>query len=137
MNDILKEAVGKTIEVRSGDGSYRDDGKLLDLDERWVKIAKDSGEVLYFSIFNVRLIKPIEWEHEQRHYSHGGAVSLAGQEILQEIVGRTIEVRSGDGSYRDDGKLVAYDERWIKVEKGSGESLYFPIFNIRLVKPLN
>jgi hypothetical protein len=59
-------------------------------------------------------------------------------EILKEVLGREVEVRSqaGDRDFRDDGKLVAYDERWIKIEVGANSFLYFPIANVRLLKPL-
>ncbi|RYX86213.1 hypothetical protein EON83_03045 [bacterium] len=61
MNDILKDLVGKHVEVRSraGDGGFRDEGRLVDYDERWIKLDKGAGEVLYFPIANVRLVKPL------------------------------------------------------------------------------
>ncbi len=60
------------------------------------------------------------------------------KDLLEELLGRTVEVRSqSDGANsRDDGKLVAYDERWIKIQKSYGEVLFFPIANVRLLKPL-
>jgi hypothetical protein len=58
-------------------------------------------------------------------------------DLRKELLGKKVEVRSGDGSYRDEGKLVDYDERWVKLDKGYDEVIYFPIVNIRLLKPLN
>lgn len=59
-------------------------------------------------------------------------------DLLKELVGKTVEVRSrsGDAGFRDEGILTDYDERWIKLDKGYEGVLYFPIANIRLVKPL-
>ena len=59
-------------------------------------------------------------------------------DVLQELVGEYVEVRSqaGNADYRDDGILEAYDDRWIKLRKSNSECIYFPIANVRLVKPL-
>ena len=42
MSDLLKELLGKMVEVRSlsGNGGGYDKGKLADYDERWVKLDK-------------------------------------------------------------------------------------------------
>ena len=60
------------------------------------------------------------------------------KDLLEELLGRTVEVRSQSerGDHRDDGKLVGYDERWIKIEKSYSETIFFPIANVRLLKPL-
>jgi hypothetical protein len=57
--------------------------------------------------------------------------------LLHELVGHRISMWSqgGDRTPRDDGRLVGYDERWVKIENAAGELLYFPIANIRLIKP--
>ncbi len=60
MNDMLEELLGKTVEVRSGNTDCHDDGQLLAYDERWIKLAKETGEVIYFPIANIRLIKPLD-----------------------------------------------------------------------------
>ena len=57
--------------------------------------------------------------------------------LIQELLERRVEVRSGSTEGRDSGTLEACDERWIKLRKDSGELLYFPIANVRLVKPLD
>lgn len=61
------------------------------------------------------------------------------EDLLKEIVGRRVEVRSqaGNADFRDDGKLVSYDARWICIETSYGERIYFPIANVRLLKPLS
>lgn len=58
--------------------------------------------------------------------------------ILEELPRQHVEVRSqaNNHDYRDDGVLEEYDERWIKIRKSSGETIYFPIANVRLLKPL-
>ena len=60
-------------------------------------------------------------------------------DILRDVVGKKVEVRSesGAGDFRDEGTLVAYDERWIQLQKTNGEYLFFAIVNIRLLKPLS
>lgn len=58
-------------------------------------------------------------------------------DVLSEMLGREVEVRSlrGQSECVDLGVLEAYDERWIKVRNDSGEALYFPVANVRLLKP--
>ena len=60
------------------------------------------------------------------------------KDILEELLGEYIELHSstGNGSYRDAGVLEDYDERWIKLRKDSEDAYYFPIANVRLLKPL-
>ncbi|BCM91652.1 hypothetical protein IAD21_03527 [Abditibacteriota bacterium] len=60
-------------------------------------------------------------------------------DLLKELIGRLVEVhsRGGKSSFRDEGRLTAYDEHWIKLDNGEGEVLYFSVANIRLVKPLD
>ena len=61
------------------------------------------------------------------------------EDILHELLGKEVEVRSqaGNADYRDNGTLVSYDARWLKLEKTHGETIYFPIANVRLLKPLS
>ena len=58
--------------------------------------------------------------------------------LIEELIGKTVEIRSqaGQADYRDDGVLEACDERWLRLRKGY-ELIYFPINNVRLVKPLD
>jgi hypothetical protein len=60
--------------------------------------------------------------------------------VLSELLGKEVEVRSmssGDSGtdWKDSGVLEAFDGQWLKLRKGH-ERLYFPIYNVRLVKPL-
>lgn len=57
--------------------------------------------------------------------------------LLQELVGRQVTVYSvaGNGSASDTGVLEAFDDQWIRISR-NGDSLYFPIHHIRLVKPV-
>lgn len=59
-------------------------------------------------------------------------------DVMSEVLGKYVEVRSQYGSSegRDEGVLEAYDERWIKLRKANGDTLYFPIANVRIVKLL-
>lgn len=54
-------------------------------------------------------------------------------DVLQGIVGRRIRVWSGE-SYWDEGILEAFDDNWLHLRNADGEALFFPIYNIRLVK---
>lgn len=58
-------------------------------------------------------------------------------DVLKDLLNQYVEVRSqADRDFRDDGTLQAYDDRWIVLKKASGEFIYFPIANVRLIKPL-
>ena len=59
------------------------------------------------------------------------------KDILEGILGQHVEVRSQSvtAACRDNGVLEEYDERWIKIRKDL-EVIYFPIANVRLLKPL-
>lgn len=69
-----------------------------------------------------------------RHSQDGGE-----DNVLSELLGRDVEVRSlrGQSECVDSGVLEAFDERWIKLRTDSDELLYFPIANVRLLKPTN
>lgn len=57
---------------------------------------------------------------------------------MSDVLNQRVEVRSisGGAAYQDVGNLVACDERWIQVQTSLGAMLFFPIANVRLVKPL-
>jgi len=59
-------------------------------------------------------------------------------DLLKDLLGQHVAIWSqvGSSNARDEGKLISYDERWVKIENSGRESLYFPIANIRLLKPL-
>ncbi len=59
--------------------------------------------------------------------------------VLSELLGQEVEVRSlrGQSECVDSGVLEAYDERWLKVRQSPEQVLYFPIANVRLLKPLD
>jgi hypothetical protein len=59
--------------------------------------------------------------------------------IIEELLGYNVQVRSqwGQSEGRDEGVLEACDGRWIRLRKDNGETLYFPIANVRLVKPIS
>lgn len=56
--------------------------------------------------------------------------------VLEDLLGAEVEVRSlrGQGECVDTGVLEAFDAQWIKVRKDD-EVLFFPIANVRLLKP--
>lgn len=57
--------------------------------------------------------------------------------LIQELVGKRIRVwsRGGETTYTDDGVLDAFDGEWLRLDKGD-EKLYFALYNVRLIKPL-
>jgi hypothetical protein len=57
--------------------------------------------------------------------------------LIQELVGKRVRLWSGRGenSYADDGVLDACDGEWLRLDK-NGEKLYFPLYNVRLIKPI-
>lgn len=57
--------------------------------------------------------------------------------LLEELIGKPVKVWSqrGDHEYSDEGVLEAFDGLCLRVRLSSHEVLYFPIHNVRLVKP--
>jgi hypothetical protein len=61
--DLLRELVGRKVTVFSlqGGGSERQDvGMLEAMDATWLRLRKGETEVMYFSLYQVRLIKPFD-----------------------------------------------------------------------------
>ncbi len=59
MNLIL-ELIGKKVTVHSvlAETEKQDVGVLQAADSEWLKLHKESGETLYFSIHRIRQVKP-------------------------------------------------------------------------------
>lgn len=57
---MLTELIGRHIQVYSvrGEAEVSDVGTLESFDDVWVKIRQDNAS-LYFSVFRIRLIKPL------------------------------------------------------------------------------
>ncbi|HEY3268339.1 MAG TPA: hypothetical protein VGM37_15580 [Armatimonadota bacterium] len=57
--------------------------------------------------------------------------------LLRTLVGQTVTVYtiSSQSSFSDTGMLDSYDEQFIRLRDKKGQTLYFPIANIRLIKP--
>jgi len=60
LNNVLKDQLGKKISVYSNSpGMERQDvGILEDYNETWIKVRKSESEIIYFSVHQVRMIKP-------------------------------------------------------------------------------
>lgn len=60
MNNVLKDQLGKKISVYSNSpGMERQDvGILEDYNETWIKVRKSESEIIYFSVHQIRMIKP-------------------------------------------------------------------------------
>ena len=58
-------------------------------------------------------------------------------DILQALVGRQVQVYSvrGETEVSDAGTLEAYNGTWLCLSRG-GDTLYFSIARVRLIKPL-
>lgn len=57
-----------------------------------------------------------------------GFASLIGQEVQVWSMG-------GTQVYTDTGVVTAFDDPWLMLQGKDGQLLYFPVHNIRLVKP--
>ena len=57
--------------------------------------------------------------------------------LIAELIGKKITVYSeAEGAERQDiGVLQSAEGSWIKIHKESGETLYFQLSRIRMVKP--
>jgi hypothetical protein len=57
--------------------------------------------------------------------------------LLEDYIGREVRIWSeyGDHEYSDEGTLEAFDGVFVRLKKGSGEILVFPIYKVRLIKP--
>lgn len=57
--------------------------------------------------------------------------------LIQELIGKKVRVFSGSdsGGFTDDGVLEACDGEWLRLFKNN-EKLYFPLYNVRLIKIL-
>ena len=62
MKTILEEALNHVVEIRtqSGQHDFRDDGQLVAFDDQWLKVVKSNGEVIFFAIAQVRLVKIVD-----------------------------------------------------------------------------
>lgn len=60
MNDVLSGLVGKLVQIYSvrGETEVSDTGTLTAYDGQWLCVNRD-GQLLYFCISRVRLIKPL------------------------------------------------------------------------------
>lgn len=59
-------------------------------------------------------------------------------DLLESLLDQRVEVRSGGEEHarRDEGQLVVFDDRWTQLQTTPGETLFFFIANVRLVKQL-
>lgn len=56
--------------------------------------------------------------------------------LIDEMIGKKVQVFSvnGAGEQQVVGTLEAFDGVWVKVKKAENDVLYFPIYQIRLIK---
>ena len=59
MNDMLKDLVGRRVEVFDARGTFHDRGTLVGFDDPWLRLENEAG-VLLFPVHNVRLVKLLE-----------------------------------------------------------------------------
>ena len=57
---LIQELIGKKITVYSaqGEGERSDIGILQGAEGDWLKLQKETGEILYFTVERVRMVKP-------------------------------------------------------------------------------
>jgi hypothetical protein len=60
------------------------------------------------------------------------------QKALRELVGRTVRIFSvgGQQGFADTGRFLGFDGWFVRIEAG-GDELYFPVNQIRLIKPVD
>lgn len=57
--------------------------------------------------------------------------------LIQELIGKKVTVYSalGDSERSDVGILQGAEGDWLKLHKETGETLYFQVTRVRMVKP--
>ena len=57
--DLMKEMLGKKVQVYSvhGGGESQVVGTLEAVDDTWIKVRKSESEVMYFCVYQIRMIK--------------------------------------------------------------------------------
>src|SRR5262245_40759078 len=65
----------------------------------------------------------------------GAAAQLQANSGLDELIGSLVEVRTNgaDNNHTDKGVLLGFEYPWLTLDS-NGDTLCFPIHNIRLVK---
>ena len=60
MSELLRGLIGSQVQIYSvrGQAEVSDAGTLEAFDDAWVCLSQE-GEKLYFSVYRIRLIKPI------------------------------------------------------------------------------
>ena len=58
----MEELIGKKVVVYSdsANGERQDIGVLESADQLWLKLRKAANELMYFCLYNVRLVKPFD-----------------------------------------------------------------------------
>lgn len=56
--------------------------------------------------------------------------------LIQEMVGKKVSIYTVQGATekQDVGVLEAFDGTWVKVKKAETETLFFSVYQIRLIK---
>lgn len=57
--------------------------------------------------------------------------------LISVLIGRKVTVYSnlGDTEKQDVGIVEAAETDWIRIRKADGETLFFTVFNVRMIKP--
>lgn len=58
-SDLVKEMVGKKVQVYSvhGGGESQVVGTLEAVDDQWLKVRKSESELMFFSVYQIRMVK--------------------------------------------------------------------------------
>lgn len=58
----MNEIIGKKVIVYSdpGNGERQDIGVLEGVENQWIRLRKSDTEVLFFSVYKIRLVKPFD-----------------------------------------------------------------------------
>jgi hypothetical protein len=59
---LINVLIGKKVTVysRQGEVEKQDVGLLEEVDANWIRLKKADGETFFFTIYNLRTIKPFE-----------------------------------------------------------------------------
>jgi hypothetical protein len=59
MNQVIKDLIETRVKVWSrGSQDFTDEGYLEAFEHPWIRLRRDSGELLLLCVYSVRLIKP-------------------------------------------------------------------------------
>ncbi|HEY3280979.1 MAG TPA: hypothetical protein VGN26_01785 [Armatimonadota bacterium] len=140
-SDPLRPLLGKRIFITSHTNFQHvsDAGVLLAYDSTWLHVRR-VAEHLYYGRQKVVKVAagPKGAARASATIPPRTKDSVSVHRLIDELVGIKIEIwtTGGQNDFHDQGVLEAADGDWLRLTKTDGSLLYFPIHQIRLLKPL-